>query len=442
MKTHCLLSLLLLCGFAASATPLESVSEVQTTDTASLSYKMQRREDLINSIHVVGNPTASQDSVNRLLRQFYMDQFRHFQDPEAPYFMFMSRDAKLALGMGGKLQVNGWYGWNGIVDDSDFKPYEIPVPKNITDKRKLDASPAETSIFLTLLGNTHHGAFMAYIEGGFSGYKSRGFKLKKAYLTFRDWTVGYAKSTFSDPGAEIPVVDGGGQNGKMGHTTTLVRWIHGFRGGWKVAASLELPDYGIQTVDSMVRKQSVYVPDVAAFLQYGWGESHVRLSGIFRVLPYRDLLAGRNHSKIGWGVQLSSAAQVSRRLTLFAMANVGQGISSYSNDLGVDSYDLVSDLSRPGVMYAPTAWSLALGAQYYFTKNVYSSLTLSEARYMPSRQVLPTDYKYGLYGAVNVFWDITSRLQAGVEYLLGKRQNFDRRHACANRIEAMFSFSF
>ena len=35
-----------------------------------------------------GEPTASSDSVRHLIDMFYYDQFRHFQDPEAPYFLF------------------------------------------------------------------------------------------------------------------------------------------------------------------------------------------------------------------------------------------------------------------------------------------------------------------------------------------------------------------
>lgn len=407
-----------------------------------VSFKQQKRDGLLKSVRVLGNATAPSDSVDMLLQQFYMDQFRHFQDPEAPFFMLMSKDASLALGIGGQVKVTGWYDWNGSIDDVDFHPYEIPVPKSEDDKRSLGSSPSGTELFMTLLGNTKAGKFMAYIQGGFSGYHNIDFKLKKAYVTFRDWTVGYTKSTFSDPSAEIPVIDGGGQNGKIGHTTTLVRWTHSFRKHWSVAASVEMPDFGIQNIDSLVKKQNVYVPDIAAFVQYGWGESHLRLAGIVRVLPYRDLVTGKNHSKTGWGIQLSNVTQATRQLTLFATANVGQGISSYSNDLGVKSFDLISNLDKPGEMYAPTAWSLALGAQYYFTKNIFSAITLSEARYMPSKRTLPTDYKYGLYGAVNIFWNITPRLQIGAEYLIGKRQNFNREHACADRIDALFQFSF
>lgn len=33
------------------------------------------------------------DSIRREISVFYYDQFRHFQDPGAPYFLFMSKDA-------------------------------------------------------------------------------------------------------------------------------------------------------------------------------------------------------------------------------------------------------------------------------------------------------------------------------------------------------------
>ena len=68
----------------------------------------QQRDSLLASQHVfmAGRDidTASpemQDSVRAIIQAFYDDQFRHSQDPEAPYFMFLSKDATLAAGMGG-----------------------------------------------------------------------------------------------------------------------------------------------------------------------------------------------------------------------------------------------------------------------------------------------------------------------------------------------------
>ena len=48
-----------------------------------------------------------------LLDIFYYDQFRNAQDPRAPYFLFMSRDANFAMGLGGVVRMRGWYDWAG-----------------------------------------------------------------------------------------------------------------------------------------------------------------------------------------------------------------------------------------------------------------------------------------------------------------------------------------
>ena len=49
-------------------------------------------------VFIDGKPATEQtqeyvDSIRRVISEFYYDQFRHFQDPGAPYFLFMSKDA-------------------------------------------------------------------------------------------------------------------------------------------------------------------------------------------------------------------------------------------------------------------------------------------------------------------------------------------------------------
>ena len=44
------------------------------------------------------NVQASDDSIRSMIDLFYIDQFRHFQDPRAPYFLFMSKNKKKDTG--------------------------------------------------------------------------------------------------------------------------------------------------------------------------------------------------------------------------------------------------------------------------------------------------------------------------------------------------------
>lgn len=386
---------------------------------------------------------ANVDSIAATIALFYVDQFRQFEDPLAPYFMLMSRNARIALGIGGSVRMRGWADFDGSIPANGFSPYLIPVPKNPDMQRRIGGTPGGTALFLQVVGrNPQLGDIIGYIQCDFSATDNT-FKLKKAYVTICDWTVGWAPTTFSDPSAQAPTIDGAGQNGKISHTTLLVRWLHNFKKNWAMAASLELPQSKVDADGIMTKKLNDYVPDVAVFGQYQWSHNqHVRLSGIVRALPYRDLVDKKQHTEIGWGLQLSSVIYPINRLAIYAMASTGKGYQSYMGDLAIGSYDLVADKSTPGRMYAPLALGLNLGAKYNFTQNIYATVALGRVSYHPEYKVDPTDYKYGLYGSACLFWDMTSRLQTGIEYLHGSRHNFNGQHASANRVDLLFQFSF
>ena len=86
---------IIICGIASNA---QHQTEIQID-----SLKNNHRITFIGD-----GATPHQDSVRVLLDRFYFDQFRHLQDPRAPYFMFMSKDSKFAMGIGGVVRMRGW----------------------------------------------------------------------------------------------------------------------------------------------------------------------------------------------------------------------------------------------------------------------------------------------------------------------------------------------
>lgn len=427
--------------------PIGLTASGADTQIATPALNNSQTDSIIRNTRVFflgGESLVPDDSVRARLASFYLDQFRNAQDPQVPDFMFMSKDASIALGIGVDLKFKGWYGWNQVIDDFDFSPYSISVPKNRAENRGLSATPAGTALFMTLLGhNSPLGHYKAYVQVNFNGYHHHDCTLKKAYVSMGNWTAGYATSTFSDPAAEPETIDGGGVNGKMGRTNMLVRYLHALKERWIVGGSLEFPSTAI-TTNQTTAECSQWLPDVVALGQYNWqdGAGHLRLAAMLRGLSYRDLLAQKNRTVAGWGVQLSAVVPTQSPLTLYGITSVGQGHESYSGDLSNGSYDLIPDSEKEGRLYAPTALSFIVGASYRFSPKFRSTLALSEMTYKPQHKVPGDDYKYGLYGAANLFWNITPRVQAGVEYVVGKRMNFNGEHATANRLDALFEFSF
>lgn len=396
-------------------------------------------------IYVGNDSITNTDSIRSMIDLFYVDQFRHFQDPRAPYFLFMSKDAKLAMGIGGVVRMRAWADWKGSIPVNGFVPYLIPTPADPAQRRKLAATPAGTALFFKVIGrNARMGDYQAYIECNFDGYDNVGFKLKKAYVTVKDWTVGYSLTNFSDPSTNPPTIDGAGPNGEINRSAVMLRWMHRVKKNWTIATALEIPDSRSDTDNKSTQSISDWTPDIIAFGQYEWdaGNSHIRLSGLARLLPYRDLVALENKNKIGWALQISSIFNVFKHLTIYGSVNIGQGYGSYTNDLQIGNYDLVPNPKKNGELYAPTSIGITTGIKWNFTQNLYACAAFGEMRYLPQHSVDDSQYKYGLYGVANIFWDINPRFQVGIEYLAGKRKNFDGVSGTANRCDALVQFSF
>lgn len=385
------------------------------------------------------------DSIRNTIEKFYYDQFRNIQDPQSPYFLFMSRDTRLTMGIGGVVRMRGYFDWGNVTGIPALAPYFIPTQRDELNRRKFGTTPAGTALFFRVIGRSERlGDYQVYIEANFNGYQSRDFHLKKAYAMLGDWTVGYASSTFGDAAAVPQTIDSNGPAMKLDATNVLVRYMHHFRkSGVYVAASVETPSMNIQTDGGQTAARSEFLPNLAAMVQYEWKQGqHVRLSGIVRFMPYRDLVVGRSRQATGWGLQLSSVFRPLAPLTVYATVNGGRSYSNFGGDFLLGRYDLVESSGSPGKLFTVPGWGYFVGLQYNFRPHFFMSATFGQGRYLPSCEVSGGDYKYGLYGAVNVFWDLTPRIRFGGELNFGKRQNFDGSCGRAYRAGALAQFSF
>ncbi len=384
------------------------------------------------------------DSIRNIVNMFYINQFRHYQDPRAPYFLFMSKDNKLTMGIGGVVRMRGWYDWNGVINYNGFIPYAISILKDDVNRRKINSTPAGTALFFRVIGrNDKLGDYQLYIEANFNGYQSRDFHLKKAYATINDWAVGYASSSFSDPTAAPPTIDAQGPQAYVQTTSVLLRWMHTFKQHWTTAASVEMPQSQIATNNLTTQQVSDWFPNIAGFGQYEWGSNeHIRLSGLMRVLPYHDITTQSNHNVIGWGTQLSTVFRPIEPLKVYGAVSIGRGYGSFTGDLLMGNFDLVNNPNDDGHMYAPESFAWYGAVQYNFLPNLFASATFGQERYLPKYDVNATTYKYGLYSAFNIFWNPTPRLELAGELNLGKRKNFNGESNSARRLNLMVQFSF
>lgn len=442
MKNTAILSAIALASaFGASAQELRSNSLVDI-----------QRDSLVKNqkiVYVDGNPADNtpqrNDSLRLAMESFFYDQFQSFSDPSAPYFLFMSRNDQLAMGIGGCVRIRGWYDFDDAVQVNSFTPYLFPMVKDPANSRRLGATPAGSTLFFRVIGrNKSLGNYQLYIEANFEGNNFTDFQLKKAYAQVNNVTIGYATSTFSDPAAQPPTVDANGAANKISPTSILVRWMNTYKNRWTLAGSVELPkNPAVATVAGEIGKASMTRPDLAAFVQYAWGKSeHVRLAGIMRSLPYEDLLNHTRHQKLGWGLELSTVAHPIAPVTLYGTFNCGKGHESTTQDLQAGNYDLVSAPGDPMHMYAPFSLGYCVGLQYNFRPNLFATVSFSESRYLPRSPREDSEYKLGNILTANIFWNLTPRIQAGLEFDTGVRENWNGHSCRSDRLGVLTQFSF
>lgn len=446
MKHHIALLILsaLVAITATATTPAHTI--ISNDSLRKLNPQQLKEATLFNNqkILFIGDGTiAHADSIARTMALFYYDQFRHFQDPIAPYFMLMSKDAKLAMGLGGAVRMRAWSDFGGAMPVNGFVPGMIPVPSNPDKRKRIGGTPGGTALFYKVIGRSSLGNIIGYIQCDFSGANNVTFTLKNAYATINDWTIGYTTTTFSDPAAETPTIDGAGQNGRTTGAAMMIRWLHAFNPRWSMAAALELPSNHVDADGILTKKLDDYLPDINAFAQYSFTRgSHIRLSAMMRFIPYKNLVSNHNKTILGWGTQLSAIYYPTSTLGLFGEFNTGMGYSSLMGDLSIGNYDLIPHQGTPGKLYAPLASGLNAGIRYNFSNQIYTTLALGKAAYYPKHKMDNDSYRYGLYGALNLFYEPTPRLQTGIEYLRGARHNFSGQYASANRIDILFQFAF
>ncbi len=422
-----------LCSISASA---------QTTQT---SHELPSSHKLV--LFGDSRQSASSATTDSLINIFYEDQFRHAQDPRAPYFLLMSRDAKIAMGVGGKVQGNLSYDFDGTIDGSDFLPFNIPVPRDPANPTSFQAGLQQTSLVFTIFGRSKFGNYIVNVQGKFSGPSST-FKLSKAYITVGHVTLGKAKSTFVDPAALPSTVETAGPSGASDATAILLRYAHSFGKKYSFAASIEAPDNEYMTVDGVNQSTSDCAPNLAAFIQYGSNDQHLRLSGKLKTMRYRDLIAGTNRHATGYGLSLTGVGKVLPPLTFYGGINYGRGIGSALINLSTGSNDLLSYASTAtgdyGRMYAPQSLGWYAALQYNFSPSVYSTVVFSQDRlYTKDNTAYVGDnYRRGMYAVANVFWDVTSRLQLGAEFDWGRRVDINGLASNAHRFSFMGAFSF
>lgn len=385
-----------------------------------------------------------------------------------PKFALKSANNNFILTIGGQLNVvmGGDIGNNLYKNPNagiSFVTSAIPVPATAGHKGDFYINPLDGAVDLQIVGlaNTPN-EITGYFKFGTNGVNTS-LAVQRAYLSYRRFTAGLKLTLMQDDYAcQPPTIDPEGPSGCLSAAVYELGYTSKSYNGFRFAVGADIPtfnsslgyyrghDYpkfdGKQVANYADAEQ--IVPDFPAWVEYSFSQwNRIRLSGILRNFSYRDLVANKTRHDVGWGVMLSGNIQPTEKVILYYQAAYGKGIGAYLQDIAGHPYSFIPDNANPGKMKASPMMGLNFGVSYNPTSKLQFNAMISESRIWKVGAYANAgdeadNYKYGVYGAVNCFYNINSYLQWGIEYLYGRHQTWNAGGANDNRIQTQLSFTF
>jgi hypothetical protein len=146
-----------------------------------------------------------------------------------------------------------------------------------------------------------------------------------------------------------------------------------------------------------------------------------------------------------WGLSLSgsfSTPMFDSRDRLLFQLNHGNGIGRYVNDLSsIGNYDGIFNPQTGQLqMFNVTAGYGSL--QHWWGNTMRSNFTLGYVDINNPSFIDEEAYKRTIRASANILWNPTKRIDTGVEYLWGRRENKSGEQGDAQQIQMMLRYLF
>ncbi|MBO5875966.1 MAG: porin [Alistipes sp.] len=397
--------------------------------------------------------TASNAAIDQTILDYNETHRQGFQQTEKPMFIFSTKDNKFSFAIGGFINLRASYGFNDVVNNIDFVPYDIPIPGNYATKQRIGMDASTSRLFLKAIANSNTlGRVIVFMDADFRGGNAYSYtpRVRSAYVWFKGLTLGRDVTTFCDLSAAPTTIDFQGPNAYNFNFATMIRYEFSlWQNHLKMGVAAELPNvsatYG-NGANNLFAAIPQRMPDFPVYAQFAWGEnrqSHIRASAVFRNMYAYDLARDKNTSLFGWGVQASGRINVANFLNIFFNGVYGEGITPYIQDLTGSGLDFTPNPLKPTSIQTMPMYGWQAAAQVNITPRLSLSGGYSAVNVQRKNRYYTEDqYKQGQYVFGNVFYHITPRMKVAAEYLYGTRKDMNGVKNHANRVNVMAQYNF
>jgi hypothetical protein len=278
------------------------------------------------------------------------------------------------------------------------------------------------------------------------------FRLRHAYGELGQFGAGQTWSPFMDIDVFPNSLEYWGPNGMVFFRNIQFRWMPIRDEHTELILALERPgasaDPGTLAgrIDLSGVKSKFDMPDFSGHIRAKQHWGYVQVAGMLRKITWVDTNPNAavkiGDTVFGWGVNVSSNVNFSKRDVGRFSFVYGDGIENYMNDAPVDvAPEHTSNPNRPFKGVALPVLGVVSFLDHNWNDHVTSSIGYSLVDIDNSNAQLPSDYHQGHYALTNLLYSPVTSVTVGGEFQYGRRVNFSDGFN-ANDYRLQFSFKY
>ncbi|MEL0028899.1 MAG: DcaP family trimeric outer membrane transporter, partial [Perlucidibaca sp.] len=258
-------------------------------------------------------------------------------------------------------------------------------------------------------------------------------ELRQAYFSYGNWMAGQAWTTFQDLGALPDTIDFvGAADGTVFGRQPQVRYS---TGPWQFSVENSQTVTGTSASATGTESNDNSVPDLVARYTHKGGFGHLSLAVLGRQLKNKDNTVSDTAS--GYGISLSGKLKAVGQDDVRFMLTQGRGIGRYvglnsANDAIINAGELdLIDITAGYVTY-----------RHVWNERLRSSLQVSGMRADNPASASADATKQVYSGLANLIYNVTPKLEVGVEAIHAKREVEGGAEGSMDRLQFMAKHSF
>lgn len=347
----------------------------------------------------------------------------------------------VTLQFGGFAKVDLLQDFDPIGNDGQFKVNSIPVSTDPASDQggSTNIQARQTRLSLDVRNETPAGLVRAYVEGDFFG-SGNSFRMRHGYGEWGGFLGGQTWTTFQDISARPFTIDYEGPDAEVFVRQAMLRYTGKLSEGIEWAIAVEDPDSDLSVSPGNSGGGRSNVPDVPARVTFTQPWGHVQVGGILRQLRYVSDDGSDKETATGWGVNLSSVANLGPRDSIMGHVVAGSGIGRYIESFGGTGSDAL--LTATGDLETLDAWGAVAGFTHHWSDHYNSTIAAGYAELDNETGQAGSAIKSATSVHFNLIYTPVSQVMFGGELMWGERENFNGDDGDAWRLQVSAQYKF